>query len=45
MVVVVLRVGMAGGGGGGRLNISCYLEIFFKQPRYIINVLQLLQKS
>lgn len=33
---MVLRVGT----GGGSLNISCYLEIFFKQPRYIINVLE-----
>lgn len=41
MVVVAWRVGT----GGDGLNISCYLEIFFKQPRYIINVLQLLRKS
>lgn len=27
--------------GWGKLNISCYLEIFFKQPRFIINILNI----
>lgn len=28
-------------GRGRKVNISCYLEIFFKQPRFIINSLNI----